>query len=199
MVNAPASACHADAVLSYQVNDRASSGTVTWRVSPGIERYARKPLQFLRRPRHAGMVLAHINLRHIGAGAASRVADVKAHVVGSGCACRMNLEIRILEAGVREPVTKREQRLDPVMFVAAVAHKNIVLIRNLQRARRRVVIVNRRIVFQAAFPADRQTSRRVHIAHQHFGKRRPPFLSGIPVLQQRRHLDPPRRSIHAAA
>ena len=60
-----------------------------------------KALQLLPRTRNLGVIFAHIDLGHIGAGAASAVSYVEADVVASGAAGRMNLKIGVLEGGVR--------------------------------------------------------------------------------------------------
>ena len=60
MVNELASACQARAFSSNQVNERASSGIVTRRVSPGWELHAGKALQLLHRARHRGMIFSHV-------------------------------------------------------------------------------------------------------------------------------------------
>ena len=104
----PASACQAAAFSSYQVKLRASSGTVTWRVCPASRTTRAKPFSSPWRPRNLPVIFADVDLSHVGPGPGSGVRYIEADLVRPCPRARMNLKTGILEAGIREPVAKRE-------------------------------------------------------------------------------------------
>ncbi len=81
---------------------------------PGLQENFFEALQFLERPRQAGAGFLHIDLRHLRAGAAARVGDLKfnrhrqpGRVLGGS-----EVEICVFELRVGKAVTEGEQRLD---------------------------------------------------------------------------------------
>src|SRR5436309_11299963 len=66
---------------------------------------------------------AEVDLRDLGARTCTAIRELEAHLYGPGSAGRLryHLELRVREAGVREPVAEREEWLDPQLVVAPVA------------------------------------------------------------------------------
>ena len=54
------------------------------------------------------MIFADVDLGHIGAGSLARVAHIEADFESARPGSRMNLQPRVLKAGVRKPEAKRE-------------------------------------------------------------------------------------------
>ena len=98
------------------------------------------------------MIFADIDLGHVGPCLGPRVRDVEANSKGSRVRSWVYLQPGILEARIREPEAEREERLDAVMLVAPIADEDVVLVRNCQRSRRRIVPLIGWVVLRGSSP-----------------------------------------------
>src|SRR6266404_3508069 len=128
----------------------------------------RQALQFLCRPRHAGVCSADINLGDLSAFSGARVLHVERNFIAATLK-RFNREIAVLESGVRESEPKRKQRLRVVLFVASITDEHTLLVSDAVRAGGWIIIVVHGIVFPAPLKGDRQPTRRIHFAKENFG------------------------------
>ena len=163
-----------------------------------FEEYPLEALQFFAGTFDGGRPLAHIELRHRGAGATAGVLDIEADPEAA-LLSRLNLEIAIAKSRVGEAKSEGKHGVGVGVLIAPIADKDAFAIDDLVRARLRIVTVVARIVGDLPLPADRQVARWIGFSEKQAGQGGPALFAGVPGLKDRLHIVLPSREVHAAA
>jgi len=158
----------------------------------GLEIDAGKSLELLWRTRDFCVGFADVNLGDIGAFARAGVFHVEGNLearAGIGAGGQLHgdgtdLQLAVVEVRVGQAEAEGKERLDPIVFVAAIANENSFLVDHAVRAGRRIVAVVHWIIGPFAFEGDGETAGEIGIADEKLGERAAALLTGIPGFDQ---------------